>query len=218
MDVYISVIGRFGIAYCVEGSWRVPVCQITWIILLHLQIIVVSVSFGLYRDYIVNMRFGLGRKYFSQWLFVPKLRTLSVNWDLYWKACRIFNFRIWELIIKSFYFSAKCVCKVNDCYWELQFLIIPMVWQRIHSREHTHTYLQKEIAWHGFLDVWCVTRDLLSVWRLNDYYISYYTWSLFIKYIAVPQKEQGFVLKCSGGFIWKSLIKEPKKVSSRSRN
>lgn len=58
------------------------------------------------------------------------------------------------------FFSAKCVCKVSNCYWELQFLIIPVVWQRIHSRVHTHAYLLKKIAWHGFLYVWCVTRDL----------------------------------------------------------
>lgn len=166
MNVYISVIGRYNITYCVEGSCRVPACQIIWIILLHfilLQIIVVSVSFGFYGVYIVNTRFGLGIKYFSECLFVPKLRTLSINWDLSQKACRIFNFRIWEFIIKSFYFSAKCVCKVNDCYWELQFLIILMLWQRIHSREHTHAYLQREIVWHGFLFVWCVTRNLVSV-------------------------------------------------------
>lgn len=71
---------------------------------------VVSISFGLYEGYIINIWFRLGRKYWSQCSSVLKLRTLDDTWDMNRKACRIFNCRIWEFIMKSFYFlSLMCL-------------------------------------------------------------------------------------------------------------
>ena len=55
--------------------------------------------------------------------------------------------------------SALPVCKVNDCYQTLQCLITHGLAENS-LQEHTYAYLQEEVAWHGLLCVWCVSRDL----------------------------------------------------------
>lgn len=147
--------------------------------------------------------------------------TLELNWDGY----RIFNFRIWKLIIKSFLFLffAECVCKVSNCYWALQCLTIPQAWQRIHSRVRSHECLQKEIAWHEFLNVMCAQGPELfpvcmeAEWPL---YLLVYRITVQQTHCSVSKrtKYRGCVLKCRERFIRESRKKEPEKGNKRSRS
>lgn len=144
--------------------------------------------------------------------------TLELNWDGY----RIFNFRIWKLIIKSFLFfllnvSARSVIVTEQC------LTIPLVWQRIHSRVQSHECLQKEIAWHEFLNVMCAQGPELfpvcmeAEWPL---YLLVYRVTVQQTHCSVSKrtKNRGCVLKCRERFIRESRKKEPEKGNNRGRS
>lgn len=147
---------------------------------------------------------------------VPKLRTLSDTWDLNWKAYRLFNFRIWELIIKSFYFfSLMCL----QGQWLLLNTAVSDNPHGLAENSLQGAYLciypQKEIGWHGFLlCVMCAQGPELFQWLYGGEWLlySHYIVSLFIKHVAVYPKGQrlcaeaqwGLYLGKSHGRTWKS--------------
>lgn len=142
--------------------------------------------------------------------------TLTDTLELSWNVYRIFNFRIWKLVIKLFYFfqlnvSSRSVIVAEHCnvWWSLWF-----------GREFTPgckamNAFRRKLAGMNFW-MWCVPRDLnyfQCEWKLNDHYTYCYIGLLFNKHIAVYPKGQSIGAACwsAGSALSRKVIRRNQK-------
>lgn len=154
---------------------------------------------------------------------VPKLRTLSDTWDLNWKAYRLFNFRIWELIIKSFYFfSLMCL----QGQWLLLNTAVSDNPHGLAENSLQGAYLciypQKEIGWHGFLlCVMCAQGPELFQWLYGGWMtliLTLYSVAVYQARCSVSKRTEALcwsaVGALSGKVTWKNLKKSIRGVGT----